>query len=66
MERRPAIRKRLLDLSLLPGLLMTLAGRSLFSVLSNVVKGTMTGGVWVVKTAYEAAAGTGQGGGHPP
>jgi rare lipoprotein A len=49
---------RLLRLFLLPGLLLALGGCSLFSVPYKVVKGTVTGGVWVVKTTYEVTAGT--------
>ncbi len=50
--------RRFLRLFLLSGLLLALAGCSLFSVPYKVVKGTLTGGVWVVKTTYEVTAGT--------
>ncbi len=57
-ERQPALSKMLLSVSLLSGLLMSLVGCSLISVPYKVVKGTVTGGVWVVKTSYEVTAGT--------
>ncbi len=40
--------RRILRLLPIPGLLLALAGCSLFSVPFKVVKGTVTGGVWVV------------------
>ncbi len=51
------MRRRLLRL-FLPGLLLALPGCSPFSVPYKVVKGTVSGGVWVVKTTYEVTAGT--------
>ncbi len=52
------MRRGLLRLFPIPGLLLVLTGCSLFSVPYKVVKGTVTGGVWVVKTTYEVTAGT--------
>ena len=50
--------KRLCCLSLLPAFLLAGVGCSLVSAPFRVAKGTVSGGVWVVKTTYEVTAGT--------
>ena len=52
------MRKQLCCLSLLPAFLLAGAGCSLVSAPFRVAKGTLSGGVWVVKTTYEVTAGT--------
>ena len=50
--------KRICCLALLPAFLLAGAGCSLVSAPFRVVKGTVKGTVWVVKTTYEVTAGT--------
>ncbi len=50
--------KRICCLALLPAFLLAGAGCSLISAPFRVVKGTVKGTVWVVKTTYEVTAGT--------
>jgi peptidoglycan lytic transglycosylase len=45
-------------LLLLQGVVLIIAGCALLSAPYRVVKGAITGGVWVVKTTYEITAGT--------
>lgn len=52
------MRKRCARLLLLSGLWLGAASCSIVSAPFKVAKGTVTGGVWVVKTTYEITAGT--------
>jgi rare lipoprotein A len=52
------MRKRCGRLLLLSGLWLGAASCSIISAPFKVAKGTVTGGVWVVKTTYEVTAGT--------